>query len=661
MRIHALNIPFDRLAEPADQDLAALRHRLDGLLDGLPEPAGQASRRVAVYGMSPAGRRIRRDLAENRPHWDVAAYDLRGAAASDAFAVLPVSELASPPPRVVVNCAPPRGVLASTACIEQAAPDADMILWHDPHEYVETAHDAYDLYFEALSPQPAPAAASLAAAVRHSYLAAASRQWREAAAPEGEGSDDLGQTLDRTLSAILRDEADDDQGKVRRLLELADRHPFFTIARDAAACLLVRLDRPAQAVAALAPAVRRYPHCHRTLAKLAELHLLTGDREQARQCAARATPLVSSGSRLRRDYELLAAQPREAVAGKWRARPLRPPLRPRQVALHCAVPVWGEAFVDLFMRVTLRSLFAPGNLPYAAGRHPVRFTIYTDPADVDRIRAYPEWRRLNELADVRLERIDDVLAQSDGPGGNRYDRMSRCQDHALATSGRENRFTFFPLADLLFSSHFLQRGLEWLEAGYDTIFFAGMRYAKERLLREAVPQLSRDDAIIAPAKTLFAHAAKAIHPIYQRKIRGDHAELHPNSYFAADADGNIYQHFFAPTPIFIAPQPAAVSIAATLDADLGYSVTDGGLGNFRYVTDTADFLLLELTSEHADTGERQIPGPCPMAACANWLRHAIDPVNKLLGAHTVILRQADGPGLAPEARRLARQVRSLLL
>jgi hypothetical protein len=642
-------------------------------------------RHIAIYGMGTAGQYVYQHLIATYPHIDVYAYDLRGAKASSTIPIRCALQLRhqSQPhtdnqdpihPAVVINTTPPRYVLPTTTYIEQAVPNAELILLFDPFDYIEKANDAYDLYFDTLKPQHVATAKHLAESIRAHYLASVERNWHNSsycmhfeilASPIDEKKRDLGTYLDQSLSEILHYEGhgtpkEQLEEKVLQLMELATRFPFFTIALDAAACLLVQHNQLHRAVTVLAPAAQRYPHCHRTLAKLAELHLMTGDRDGARLLSSRAVPLVSAHSQIRQEYMELPDQSKENILHKWRTRELRPPRRQRNTTLHCATPVWGKPFIDLFMRVTLRSLFAPGNLPFASAQTKVRFTLYTDAEDVTIIQSYPEWRRLTELVDVRLEQIDPILARSAKHGGNRYDRMSRCQDHALQTSRKEQMVTFFPLADLIFSSNFLHRGLDILNAGYDTIFFAGMRYSKERILQNAIPHLSQDLCIIAPAKELFSYAADAIHPIYRKKIRGDHVEMHPNSFYSTDENGNILQNFFAPTPMFIAPLKTSVSIAATLDADLGYSVTDGGLGNFYYITDTEELMLLELTSEHSDTGELQIPGPCPMAACANWLQHSIDPLNKLLGAHTVILRQKSGSRQSIEARQLSQKVYALL-
>lgn len=676
MQLHHLSFPFTPQTPPCTRQFA----RLLALLDSLPELGSAACRRTLVYGMGLAGQAVYNHLVASGLAGEVLAFDRRGPTACEQVPVRCASTLgdclpSKTPARrsLVINTAPPRHAVDVIDAIENALPDAVVVQWFDPFGYVDDAHDGYDVYFETLQPRTTSAARELADSLRARYLAGAERRHGATTAglpPEAlagllrEAGCDLGTLLNRALTDILSSCAHGEEpvdGAVARLQDLAIRFPFFTIALDAAACLLVRHGEPGRALEAFAPAASRHPHCHRTLVRLAELHVLTGKRDQARQLCARAAPLAAAGSQLRRDCLALPDRPVAVLERQWRARPLRPPRTPRVVTLHCATPVWGREYLDLFMRVTLRSLFAPGNLPHAAARTAVRYTVYTGEQDAPRLRDYPEWRLLQELVDVRVELIEPLMARQGTGCGNLYDRMSRCQDHALQTSRELGMVTFFPLADLLFSARFLQRGLDLLDEGFDTIFFAGMRHSLEQMLHCAVPRFTQDLRLVAEARELYAHAAEAVHPVYQAKMRGEDVEMHPNSFFARDRQGNILQQFFAPTPMFIAPTAAPVSIASTLDADLGYSVADGGLGHFHYVTDTDEMLLLELTSDHARTGELRAPGPWSQAATADWIRHSIDPLNKLLGAHTVLLRREEGPRLSAEALRLAQHVYGLLL
>ena len=51
------------------------------------------------------------------------------------------------------------------------------------------------------------------------------------------------------------------------------------------------------------------------------------------------------------------------------------------------VVLWGEAYVDKFLRTSLPSLLAPGNVPALAERGPVVFDIYTTETDRERLAA----------------------------------------------------------------------------------------------------------------------------------------------------------------------------------------------------------------------------------------------------------------------------------
>lgn len=660
MQLITLPFLYDRAATP--------QHHLDRLATLLGR-LGTRERHGAVYGMAEPGQRVYAMLRARQQCKTLACFDQRGAEACPEFPIASPDALCRAAPlEIIINTTPPLHVLSILQLFEKHAPNALVILFFDPFLYAESAHDCYALYFSTLITKLSEEGQVYAESLRAHCLTTMKRHYDGLVARQGvsiterdaltdSGQADLGSVVEQRFEAILRHSGD----RIADLLHLADQYPFFSLARDAAACLLARKGNYAAAVLAFTPAADRYPFCHRTLSKLAELALLAGDQKKAASLSRRAVPLVTAGSALARHYQSLPEAAPEAIAGKWLRREIRPALRPRSVRLHCAIPVWSREFIDLFMKVTLRSLLAPGNIPWAAKHIPVLFSIYCKSDEIKYIEQYSEYKALADLVPIKLIDIEEILQHRPAGKTNRYSLMSVCQDHALQYSRQQNLVTFFPLADLLFSADFMKHGLSILESGYDTIFFAGMRYSKESILRDVIPDFTDGLAIDAPAMPLFEKASKAIHAIYKTKIRDDHVEMHPNSYFATDCSGNIIQHFFACTPMFMAPPREPVSIAATLDADLGYSVTDGGFGNYYLIDDTENMLLLELTSDSARTGELQAHGANSIEACAHWLRHTIDPFNKLLGARSVILRQQPTPNRSPERMALAKKINCLIV
>jgi hypothetical protein len=97
--------------------------------------------------------------------------------------------------------------------------------------------------------------------------------------------------------------------------------------------------------------------------------------------------------------------PSESAVLPERAAPTRPPVR----AVTVLMPVWGYRFVSQFLEFCLPTLLAPGNLPAVAALLPTRFVLLSSEADELLIRANPAWRRLEEVCETEIRRIDDLI------------------------------------------------------------------------------------------------------------------------------------------------------------------------------------------------------------------------------------------------------------
>src|SRR5689334_16092595 len=64
--------------------------------------------------------------------------------------------------------------------------------------------------------------------------------------------------------------------------------------------------------------------------------------------------------------------------------------------------IWGSDFVETFLRLTLRSLLAPGNLPALSAFCETGYTIYTTEQDRRLLEAAPLVAELKRHVDLRI-------------------------------------------------------------------------------------------------------------------------------------------------------------------------------------------------------------------------------------------------------------------
>jgi len=73
------------------------------------------------------------------------------------------------------------------------------------------------------------------------------------------------------------------------------------------------------------------------------------------------------------------------------------------------IPVWGEAYVDEVLSITLPAVLAPGNLPALGGMFDVELAIVTESRLFDRVRSSHCFRAAERVCRTRLIALDDLL------------------------------------------------------------------------------------------------------------------------------------------------------------------------------------------------------------------------------------------------------------
>src|SRR5579859_6145220 len=140
---------------------------------------------------------------------------------------------------------------------------------------------------------------------------------------------------------------------------------------------------------------------------------------------------------------------------------------------------WGADFVQMFLSVGLRSLFADGNLPDLARRHQVTFSIYTTPADAERLEATPEITRLRELLDVRITVLGMGEIQSKYHGSH-----SHVWQLGLDVARRKGELLFLIIPDILYATGTMMAWADRFERGAKALYTPGPQVVMETILPE---------------------------------------------------------------------------------------------------------------------------------------------------------------------------------
>ena len=88
------------------------------------------------------------------------------------------------------------------------------------------------------------------------------------------------------------------------------------------------------------------------------------------------------------------------------------PSRPPPKRIKVLLPVWGYDFTKVFLRVSLPTLLAPGNLPALAQTLPTEFVFLTGRRDEGMIREAVGYRQLSKICPVSFHAIDELVTES---------------------------------------------------------------------------------------------------------------------------------------------------------------------------------------------------------------------------------------------------------
>jgi hypothetical protein len=184
--------------------------------------------------------------------------------------------------------------------------------------------------------------------------------------------------------------------------------------------------------------------------------------------------------------------------------------RPR---FHFALPVWGEAYVDLFLRATLPCLLARGNLGDFRWASGSVFKIYTRAVDAERLGEQRAFRRLQSLIETRIVPIDDLMAVRQA----NFARFTDCQRMAVETSDAADAALFFLGPDFLLNDGMISTVAERIVAGRAAVMIEGNRVIKSDVLP------------IVEAKTRRGHGALALELTGRELVGMALGRLHPQS------------------------------------------------------------------------------------------------------------------------------------
>jgi hypothetical protein len=218
--------------------------------------------------------------------------------------------------------------------------------------------------------------------------------------------------------------------------------------------------------------------------------------------------------------------------------------------------MWGDPFVDLFWRVAVRSLLAPGNAIDVARACPTRLSIITTAKDAARIRSSPSFAHLASALPIDFTIIGPLDT-------DRSDRASHVVlwRVALDESERRDEKVVFVIPDVLYPRGTLTRWVERLGAGAAAVFSPSLQVVCETALPELEQRFPDPagpiDLEVAAAGTL---GLRHLHPLWIAHLRGSPRASFLPEYLMRTVGGGVSIRMLALFPICVDPGRAGLDI-----------------------------------------------------------------------------------------------------
>jgi hypothetical protein len=140
--------------------------------------------------------------------------------------------------------------------------------------------------------------------------------------------------------------------------------------------------------------------------------------------------------------------------------------------------LWGESYVEKFMRFSLPSLLAPGNIPALAASGRVVLDIYTTEADRAHLSAAPRMRALSEIARIDYTIIPpEFFAFKGANGTGAPDRLfvSGIQSLSAMKAKALGADLTYVVTEGLYSDHHFSIAKDYLQTGYKAVLMSSLR------------------------------------------------------------------------------------------------------------------------------------------------------------------------------------------
>lgn len=265
---------------------------------------------------------------------------------------------------------------------------------------------------------------------------------------------------------------------------------------------------------------------------------------------------------------------------------------PAAEKINILIPVWGVAYVNKWIDISLPTLLASGNLPAMAAEYPTTVTLLSDERSFRYFKSTNACLKLAQLVKIEFVDISDLL------GKTTYS-VALTQAFARGMFG-ENAHSPLTTAyvllvgDYIFSDGSLRTLVDRIRAGHRAIFQGNFGVKEESVSPIISREISRQGGQLEiSARDLMKLAINEIHPVTAARFVDQEFVHHsyPNRFFWKVGRSSLIGRFFLLHPLCLVPEQVIDCVEGFCD----YSLFPSTVPSLRYTVldDSDDFFILE--------------------------------------------------------------------
>lgn len=262
------------------------------------------------------------------------------------------------------------------------------------------------------------------------------------------------------------------------------------------------------------------------------------------------------------------------------------------------IPVWGEAYVNEVLSVTLPAMLAPGNLPALCGMFEVELIIVTETRLFDMVRGHPSFHAAGRVCKTRLVPLDDLLTSVFTDYGM---VLTYALFRGFADLGPRVTETYLLpfIADFVISDGSLRYLGGLMRQGMRVIHAPSFRVVAENVDPQLQALVDRSSSVLSVAPRALAKLALANeHPTVKARTinqRLYHLEWMDQFYWYVDDDTLIgYQS----PPALVAVRPERFVSEPVSFWDYGFLPEAAPNAEPHLIGDSDDFFMIEPQSRN---------------------------------------------------------------